>query len=194
MNYNQRATKVAKELLGRCIRYGEKTYMITVTEAYPYDESENGKVKPLSYVNRYRKGSKGHDALVGTDKIGTCFVYGGMLHIACAGGVAGDENEYRCDNVLIRGAIRVESGALQEEDAQMNYKTGKPYKLCRNRDMLGIPSNAPTVKLGAGDGAIRICKYKPYVGTAPVSRIGLNDKTAYRYYVPKKQLVTKKDV
>ncbi len=137
IDYNKRAVTLAKELLGKIIVHNDKKYMITVTEAYPFDEENNGEIKKISYVNKYRSG-KGHDALIGEDKIGTCFVFARMLHIACKGGISKNGGtEYKCDNVLIRGAINVDdSNKFNVEDEYLNYMIGKPYVLCSKLELL----------------------------------------------------------
>ena len=147
INYNQRAQILAPQLIGKVIEYNGVKYMITVTEAYPYNDDN-------SYVKRSEKG-KGHDLLTGEDKIGNLFVYAGMLHIACDGGNGNWENEYSCDNVLIRGAIKVVDGIFDcDTDKKLYYKQGKPYTLCKTK--LGIMDNDLCIKPGSNNTDVRL--------------------------------------
>lgn len=155
INYEQGAAELAEALLGKTLSYNGIAYMITVTEAYPYDGAS-------SYVKAYgyESESKGRKALVGKDKIGDCFIYGGMLHVACGGGHDVEEKKrsgvtvYKCGNVLIRGGIRIKGDKLEEEDRELNYKDGKPYTLCRNK--FKIPPDYPVSKLTCDGNKIKI--------------------------------------
>lgn len=187
IDYNKRAEDLAKELLGKTIINNKHNYkyMITVTEAYPFDETE-----AISYVNKYKSG-KGHDALIGEDKIGTCFVYGGMLHIVCKGGMKKREDgteEYRCDNILIRGAIKVEEDKVRPPECEaLNFVTGRPFVLCRKK--LAIPSNQPTMNLCDGDNSsdVTIADYKSYADEKIKSckRVNINNESKLRFYIDK---------
>ena len=132
LSFNQPAKDLAKDLLGKVICYDGKQYMITITEAYPFNDDDN-------YVNRYGAGSKGHDLLVGNDRLGTCFVYAGMLHFVALGGEY--KNEYRYGNVIIRGGIEVDKKGkiLKGKDRKLYFKSGRPYKLCSN--VLSMPKD-----------------------------------------------------
>ncbi len=61
----------------------------------------------------------------------------------------GGTEEYRCDNILIRGAIKVEKDRVIQECETLNFVTGKPFVLCQ--DILEIPSNQPTINLRDGN-------------------------------------------
>ncbi len=185
IDYNKRAEFLAKELLGKIISYKRHKYMITVTEDYPFDETE-----AISYVNKYKSG-KGHDALIGEDKIGTCFIYGGMLHIVCKGGMKKREDgteEYRCDNILIRGAIKVEEDKVIPHECEvLNFVTGKPFVLCH--DILGIPANQPPINLCEGNCSsdVIIADYKSYADEKIKSckRVNINNESKLRFYIDK---------
>jgi len=183
IDYNQRAEILAKELLGKKLCYGGKEYMITVTEAYPFDEKDGkGNIKPISYVNRSNE-HKGHDELNGHEKIGNCFVFAGMLHIACKGGNSLLwKNEYSCDNVLIRGGILIENGKTVKENRRLNYKIGSPYTLCRNK--LEIIDNDLSANLITDD-TIQIKDYKRFSNdlVEECERYNLGDSNKYRYYL-----------
>ena len=186
IDYNKRAEDLAKELLGKTIINNKHNYkyMITVTEAYPFDETE-----AISYVNKYKSG-KGHDALIGEDKIGTCFIYGGMLHIVCKGGMKKREDgteEYRCDNILIRGAIKVDNDKLKPECDTLNFVTGKPFVLCSKK--LGVPSNQPTINLRDGNSSsgLIIADYKSYAdeNIKLCKRVNIKNDSKLRFYIDK---------
>lgn len=186
IDYNKRAEYLAKELLGKTINCNGHKYMITVTEAYPFDEKcEEG--REISYVNRSKR-SKGHDVLTGKDKIGTCFVYGGMLHIVCKGGMSQKwENEYSCDNILIRGAIKVEKDRVIQECETLNFVTGNPYVLCH--DKLGIVSNQLPINLCDGNvfSDVIIADYKSYAdeNIKSCKRVNINNDSKLRFYIDK---------
>lgn len=188
IDYNKRAEYLAKELLGKTIIYkkdnDELKYMITVTEAYPFDETE-----AISYVNKYKSG-KGHDALIGEDKIGTCFVYGGMLHIVCKGGMKKLEDgteEYRCDNILIRGAIKVDNNEFTKECDALNFVVGRPFVLCRKK--LDIPSNQSTINQSNGNSSssVTIADYKNYAdeNIKLCKRVNIKNDSKLRFYIDK---------
>ena len=189
IDYNKRAEDLAKELLGKTIIYKNKDkqelkYMITVTEAYPFDETE-----AISYVNKYKSG-KGHDALIGEDKIGTCFVYGGMLHIVCKGGMKKREDgteEYRCDNILIRGAIKVDNNEFTKECDALNFVVGRPFVLCRKK--LGIPPNQPSINLCGGNSSsdVIISDDKSHAdeNIKSCKRVNIKNDSKLRFYIDK---------
>ena len=189
IDYNKRAEHLAKELLGKTIIYKNKysdelKYMITVTEAYPFDETE-----AISYVNKYKSG-KGHDALIGEDKIGTCFVYGGMLHIVCKGGMKKRDDgteEYRCDNILIRGAIKIDNDKLKPECDTLNFVTGRPYVLCH--DILKVTLNQFKINQSDGNSSsgVTIDDYKSYAdkNIKSCKRVNINNDSKLRFYIDK---------
>ena len=175
------AEELAQNLLGKVICYSGIRYMITVTEAYPYNEQPDNKGKQISYVNRSQKG-KGHDVLTDCDKIGNCFVYGGMLHIACKGGENCWKGEYSCGNVLIRGGILVNDSGYCKEDIKLNYETGKPYTLCRTK--MQIPKDF-------NDKADRIIfDFKSFNDTSvqQKERINIASDKKYRFYLDLNEL------
>jgi 3-methyladenine DNA glycosylase Mpg len=175
INYKQNAECLAKDLLGKAICYEGKKYMITVTEAYPYDEEPDNNGNAISYVNRPEKG-KGYNALIGDGNVGYCFSYAGMLHIACGGGKHEGESLYRCGNVLIRGGILIENDKYQKDNKDLNYKKGQPYKLCKT--LLNIDKDF-------NEKADEIIKdYKSFPDKIKNDkRIGLNSDNPYRYYL-----------
>ncbi|MDO4847206.1 MAG: DNA-3-methyladenine glycosylase [Clostridiaceae bacterium] len=183
IDFNKPAKELAKDLIGKVICYNGKKYMITVTEAYPFDEGKDAKGKEISYVNKYKKGSKGHDALVGEDKIGDGFVYAGMLHIACKGGYRDGETEYKCDNVLIRGGVCVDdNNELQIVDNRLSFENGKPYKLCCT--LLKIPKDFCDI----AESIIKDFQSfdKKYINQT--KRINVDSNNEYRYYLDLNEL------
>jgi 3-methyladenine DNA glycosylase Mpg len=128
MEYKERARMFAKDLLGSIICYKGKEYLITVVEIYPYDEEADDTGKDISYVNRGGNGN-GKRILTGKDKQGKVFTYSAMFHVV--GECETNDNTGRCDNALIRGAIKIENGKPVYEDVEMSFNKGKPDKLCR---------------------------------------------------------------
>ena len=199
IDYNKRAVDLAKELLGKIIEYNNIRYMITVTEAYPYDETDNktGKIKSISYVNRSSNG-KGHDELTGEDKIGNCFIYGHMIHIACKGGPSKLwGNEYSCDNVLIRGAIEVDGKSINNGNDRLNrlnYKIGSPYTL--GSTIFKIPKDQPALSLVDNKQIIKVYDFKSFdeKDSDVETRYNLTDDEKYRYFLIKdvlKEIINK---
>ena len=183
INYKQDAISLAKDLLGKVICYNGKEYMITVTEAYPYDEGPDKDGKEISYVNRDERGD-GYRALVGKDKIGTCFSFSGMLHVACKGGMR--EGEYRCGNVLIRGGILIENNEYQPHKTELNYKEGCPYILCK--ELLKIPNDFNE----NSDNVIK--EYKSFSDDIKDDkRVRLNSDKHYRFYLDLDELKCSKN-
>lgn len=80
------AEELAKWLIGKELHYGEKSVLITETEAYGADD-------PTCYGVRY---GKNNNTSVSFNKGGHLFVYGGMLMITAG------ENDTDSQNVLIR--------------------------------------------------------------------------------------------
>ena len=189
INYNQRAVALAKELIGKVIVYKDKRYMISVTEAYPFDEEKDKNGEEISYVNRSHTG-KGYAFLTGKDKIGTCFIYAGMLHIACAGGNSKRwEDEYSCDNILIRGAIRVTGEDVFDADKQMGFNEGQPYKLCH--DKLGIPSDHAPFALKTEESALKIVAFRDFKMKDHFDqgkRKNVKSENPYRFYLKKEAI------
>lgn len=128
--YIKRSKAFAKELLGSVICYNATKYLITVVEIYPYDEEPDDNGKHISYVNREDNG-KGKEILTGKDKPGTIFTYSAMIHVV--GKCEKYSDNGRCDNALIRGAIKIKDGKLivDKKNKSMNYKEGRPDTLCR---------------------------------------------------------------
>ena len=126
-NYKERAKAFAKDLLGSVICYNGTKYLITIVEIYPYDEEPDDNGKPISYVNRKDRGD-GYKILIGNDKPGTIFVFSSMIHVV--GECETSDSTGRCDNALIRGAIKLEDDRLILEDEKMSFNKGKPYTLC----------------------------------------------------------------
>lgn len=133
------AKALARDLLGRIISYDGKHYLITVTEAYPAKDSysyiyrathnEDGTKKSEKEI---KKDGKAYKILTDKNMVGKFFLYGGMLHLA--GKVNKDENaRIELDNVLIRGAIKIEDNKLiiDENNVNMNFGQGRPTTLVK---------------------------------------------------------------
>ena len=171
--FERGADEVAKDLLGKVICHNGKKYMITVTEAYPYNEKPDKNGNEISYVNRHEKG-KGYNALIGDGNVGNCFSYAGMLHVVCGGGIR--EGEYRCGNILIRGGILIENDEYQKDKKDLNYKKGQPYKLCKTLLDIDKDFNKKADNIIKG--------YKSFPDKIKNDkRIGLNSDNPYRYYL-----------
>ncbi len=139
------AKALARDLLGRIISYDGKHYLITVTEAYPAQDSysyiyrathnEDGTKKSEKVI---KKNSKTYKILTDKNMVGKFFLYGGMLHLAGKVNKKKDENpRIELDNVLIRGAIKIEDNKLiiDENNVNMNFGQGRPTTLV---ETLGI--------------------------------------------------------
>ena len=147
--FDKSADKVAPELLGKIMHCAGGDYLITVTEAYPAKDS-------YSYIyrathnedytekseNEIDKNGKAYKILTDENKVGKFFLYGGMLHLACKANKANARIEL--DNVLIRGAVKVEDNTLIIDDnIKMNFGEGRPTTLV---DTLKINNeNLPTL-------------------------------------------------
>jgi 3-methyladenine DNA glycosylase Mpg len=124
--FEKDAIQLAQDLLGKVICYdkegNEIRYMITVTEAYPYDDY-------YSYVNREQSGFS-HDCLLKEEnESGDCFINYNGIHIL---GSLGNDSR-RFNHILIRGGIKIEKSDNQNEyyklnfeHAEMNLKYGRP--------------------------------------------------------------------
>ena len=134
--FDKSADKVAPELLGKIIHCANGDYLITVTEAYPANDSysyiyrathEDGTKKSENEID---KNGKAYKILTDENMVGEFFLYGGMLHLACK---ANKENaRFELDNVLIRGAVKVEDNTLTIDDnIKMNFGEGRPTTLVK---------------------------------------------------------------
>lgn len=150
--FDKSADKVAPELLGKIIHCANGDYLITVTEAYPANDSysyiyrathnEDGTKKSEKEI---KKGAKAYKILTDKSRVGEFFLYGGMLHLACKANKTESENaRIELDNVLIRGAVKVEDNTLIIDDnINMNFGEGRPTTLV---DTLKINNeNLPTL-------------------------------------------------
>ncbi len=134
------AKTIARDLLGKIISFAGKNYLITVTEAYPADDyysyiyratHEDGTKKSENEIN---KNGKAYKILTDENMVGEFFLYGGMLHLACKANKVESENaRIELDNVLIRGAIKIEDNKLiiDENNVNMNFGKGKPTDLVK---------------------------------------------------------------
>ena len=131
------AKTIARDLLGKIISFAGKNYLITVTEAYPADDyysyiyrathNEDGTKKSENEIN---KNGKAYKILTDENMVGEFFLYGGMLHLA--GKANKVEARIELDNVLIRGAVKVEDNTLIIDDnINMNFGKGKPTDLVK---------------------------------------------------------------
>ena len=159
---------LAKNLLGNVLEHNGKQYMITVTEAYPYNDT-NG------YIQRQKKTKSGKAYKILSDErnIGKPFLYGGMIHYACEG--AYENGLYLCGNVLIRGAVQINKNDIFLEDAELNFISGKPTVLAERLDV----DNESVSEL-------RILPKPDWLEIDEPRkdcRIGLNDNNNYRFYI-----------
>lgn len=131
------ADEVASELLGKIIHCASGDYLITVTEAYPANDSysyiyrathnDDGTKKSEKEI---KKDSKAYKFLTNKNKVGEFFLYGGMLHLACKANKG--NTRFELDNVLIRGAVKVEDNTLIIDDnINMNFGEGRPTTLVK---------------------------------------------------------------
>lgn len=130
------AKTLAHDLLGKIISFAGKNYLITVTEAYPADDyysyiyratHEDDTKKSENEIN---KNGKAYKILTDENMVGEFFLYGGMLHLA--GKANKVEARIELDNVLIRGAVKVEDNTLIIDDnINMNFGEGRPTDLVK---------------------------------------------------------------
>ena len=135
---NKDAQTLAHDLLGKIIHCADGDYLITVTEAYPANDSysyiyrathnEDGTKKSENEIN---KNGKAYKILTDKNMVGKFFLYGGMLHLA--GKANKVEARIELDNVLIRGAIKIEDNKLiiDENNVNMNFGQGRPTTLVK---------------------------------------------------------------
>ena len=134
---DENAQTIARDLLGKIISFAGKNYLITVTEAYPADDyysyiyrathNEDGTKKSENEIN---KNGKAYKILTDENMVGEFFLYGGMLHLA--GKANKVEARIELDNVLIRGAVKVEDNTLIIDDnINMNFGEGRPTDLVK---------------------------------------------------------------
>lgn len=187
---NKDAKTIARDLLGKIISFAGKNYLITVTEAYPADDyysyiyrathNEDGTKKSENEIN---KNGKAYKILTDENMVGEFFLYGGMLHLACKANKVESENaRIELDNVLIRGAIKIEDNKLiiDENNVNMNFGKGKPTDLVKT---LKIDDNNIST--------LRIYDSSLSFTSKECERIGLKgeDKTdakvAYRFFINK---------
>lgn len=151
---NKDAQTLAHDLLGKIIHCADGDYLITVTEAYPAKDSysyiyrathnEDGTEKSENEIN---KNGKAYKILTDKNMVGEFFLYGGMLHLAGKENNGKDENaRIELDNVLIRGAVKVEDNTLIIDDnINMNFGKGKPTDLVKTLKIDG--NNLSTLKI-----------------------------------------------
>lgn len=137
---NKDAQTLAHDLLGKIIHCADGDYLITVTEAYPAKDSysyiyrathnEDGTEKSENEIN---KNGKAYKILTDENMVGEFFLYGGMLHLACKANKAESEKaQIELDNVLIRGAIKIDDNTLIIDDnIKMNFGEGRPTDLVK---------------------------------------------------------------
>lgn len=128
---------LASYLLGKIMHCASGDYLITVTEAYPaedfysyiYRATHNEDYTEKS-ENEIDKNGKAYKILTDENKVGKFFLYGGMLHLA---GKANEANaRIELDNVLIRGAVKIEDSTLIIDDnINMNFGEGRPTTLVK---------------------------------------------------------------
>lgn len=175
---------LAKELIGQKIDVNGNAFVITVTEAYPYNEELDENNCPISYVNRYKTGisreiltnkNNGENHLP--------FVWGDMLHIACKGGLVETENgreEYHCGNVLIRGAISIDekNNKMIIEKPLMSFLDGQPI-IISGKMNVSEPENiviSSYLKLEEGD-------------VEEETRVNLPSNNKYRFYLKRIKVI-----
>lgn len=138
---------LARYLLGKIMHCASGDYLITVTEAYPANDSYSYIYRATHNVdgtkkseNDIKKGAKAYKILTDKNKVGKFFLYGGMLHLAGKANKTESENaRIELDNVLIRGAVKVEDNTLIIDDnIKMNFGEGRPTTLV---DTLKIDDN-----------------------------------------------------
>lgn len=131
------ADEVARELLGKIMHCAGGDYLITVTEAYPANDyysyiyrATHNEDETEKSENDIKKDGKAYKFLTDENMVGKFFLYGGMLHLA---GKANKANaRIELDNVLIRGAIKIEDNTLIIDDnIKMNFVEGRPTTLVK---------------------------------------------------------------
>lgn len=185
--FDESADKVAPKLLGKIMHCAGGDYLITVTEAYPAKDSysyiyrathnEDGTEKSENEIN---KNGKAYKILTDENMVGEFFLYGGMLHLACKANKAESEKaQIELDNVLIRGAIKIDDNTLIIDDnIKMNFGEGRPTTLV---DTLKIDDN----KLST----LRIYDSSLSFTSENCERIGLKDEknpdaeAKYRFFI-----------
>lgn len=181
------AQTLAHDLLGKIIHCADGDYLITVTEAYPADDyysyiyratHEDDTKKSENEIN---KNGKAYKILTDENMVGEFFLYGGMLHLAGKENNGKDENaRIELDNVLIRGAVKVEDNTLIIDDnINMNFGKGKPTDLVKTLKIDG--NNLSTLKIY--DSSLSFTSKE-------CERIGLKEdktaaKVAYRFFINK---------
>lgn len=180
---NKNAQTLAKYLLGKIIHCASGDYLITVTEAYPANDSysyiyrathEDGTKKS---ENKIDKNSKAYKILTDESKVGEFFLYGGMLHLAGKANKPDSENELiELDNVLIRGAIKIKDNTLIIDDnINMNFGEGRPTTLVK------------TLKIDENNlSALKIYNSSLSFTNKECERIGLkgnNPDAKYRFFI-----------
>ncbi len=186
---DKNATDLAHYLLGKIIHCANGDYLITVTEAYPANDSYSYIYRATHYEdgtkkseNDITKSNKAYKILTDKNMVGKFFLYGGMLHLAGKENRSENENkQIELDNVLIRGAIKIEDNTLIIDDnIKMNFGEGRPTTLV---DTLKIEdSNLPEWKIIDSSLAFE---------SKGSERIGLKDKdnpdaeAEYRFFISK---------
>lgn len=131
------AQTLAHDLLGKIIHCADGDYLITVTEAYPADDyysyiyrATHNEDRTKKSENEINKNGKAYKILTDENMVGEFFLYGGMLHLA--GKANKVEARIELDNVLIRGAVKVEDNTLIIDDnINMNFGEGRPTDLVK---------------------------------------------------------------
>lgn len=172
--FDKSADEVATELLGKIMHCASGDYLITVAEAYPANDSYSYIYRATHNVdgtkkseNDIKKGAKAYKILTDKNRAGEFFLYGGMLHLACKANKTESENaRIELDNVLIRGAVKVEDNTLIIDDnINMNFGEGRPTTLV---DTLKIDDNNLST--------LRIYDSSLSFTSKPCERIGLKGK------------------
>lgn len=134
---NKNKQPLARYLLGKIIHCAGGDYLITVTEAYPANDyysyiyrATHNEDETEKSENDIKKDGKAYKFLTDENMVGKFFLYGGMLHLA---GKANEANaRIELDNVLIRGAIKIEDNTLIIDDnIKMNFGEGRPTTLVK---------------------------------------------------------------
>lgn len=131
------AQTLAHDLLGKIIHCADGDYLITVIEAYPADDyysyiyrATHNEDRTKKSENEINKNGKAYKILTDENMVGEFFLYGGMLHLA--GRANKVEARIELDNVLIRGAVKVEDNTLIIDDnINMNFGEGRPTDLVK---------------------------------------------------------------
>lgn len=183
---NKDAQTIAHDLLGKIIHCADGDYLITVTEAYPANDSysyiyraTHNEDDTKKSENEINKNGKAYKILTDENMVGKFFLYGGMLHLACKANKV--EARIELDNVLIRGAVEIEDDKLiiNENNINMNFGKGKPTDLVKT---LKIDDNNLST--------LRIYDSSLSFTSKECERIGLKEdktaaKVAYRFFINK---------